>query len=184
MPVPDLTKPANASAMVAAEMRTNFTALGTAVKVRCSHNADVSAASGAVVLQPFNTETDDTDSYHDPAVNNSRFTVPAGHAGFFDVTVRVRFEGVGAPTGFRQVILCKNAGGVFAVGNLVAQTLVPAVTTAATYTEVVLSTKVTLAAGDYLEVFVSHNQGAAVKSITATGAVPSSPSFEMYRVAA
>jgi hypothetical protein len=184
MPVPDLTKPADGSAMVAAEVRTNFVATGTAVKVRASHNANVAVASGAVVLQPFNTETTDSDAHHDNAVNNSRFTVPAGFGGWYDVTVRVRFEGPAVPVGYRQLIVCLNAAGVFAAGAVVAQELVPAVATAATYTEFGLSTKVQLAAGDYLEVFLSHNQGAALNSVAAAGAVPTSPSFEMTRVGA
>lgn len=183
MPVPDLTKPANASAMVAAEMRTNFTAIGTAVKVRASHNVDV-ALPGGNTLQPFNAETTDSDGLHDVAVNNSRFTVPAGFGGWYDVVVRARFSGPVTPTGYRLISLLKNSAGVYNAANIVAQKVEAAVTSTSTYSEVQLQTKLQLSAGDYLEVFLSHNQGVAINSQAVSGALPLTPSFEMTRVGA
>jgi hypothetical protein len=110
----------------------------------------LSVNSGADGRLPFNTEQNDTDSYHDNVTNNTRLT--AATAGYYHISGRAQFQT--NATGYRQVGIVKNNGTHYGVAR------VPAVGASDTY--VSTSASMYLNAGDYVEMSASHTAGSAV----------------------
>jgi hypothetical protein len=64
-------------------------------------------ASTTATLITFNTETYDTDSYHNNSTNTSRITIPSGKSGYYLITFMVSWA-VNGGDGHRTVYIKKN----------------------------------------------------------------------------
>jgi hypothetical protein len=104
-------------------------------------------------VQFDNADTFDTDSIHDPASNNTRMTVPAGHGGKWLVLVDVTFAANTA--GVREVGLRKNGSSFGKVINVPASSVSKPLT-------VSFGDLLSLSAGDYIEVTVWQDSGGAL----------------------
>jgi len=102
----------------------------------------------------FNSETYDTNSFHDNATNNSRFTIPAGLGGYYRVSAFIRLNP--NASGRRLVTILKNGGGVYA-----AESTPNAASFLSCYDEGILS----LAAGDYVQVSLYQDAGSSIDTI-------------------
>lgn len=124
-------------------------------QVEVYNNVGVSLASStSFITNPpvaFESEITDTDGYHDLAVNNSRLTVPAGKGGLFTVVALVTFDF--NATGLRKLGIYKN-------NSLIWQRTDAA--SASGSTTVNEEFTLSLADGDYVEVRVAQNSGAAL----------------------
>jgi hypothetical protein len=74
--------------------------------VRVTKSANQSLANATETVITFDTETFDTDAYHDNVTNSGRLTVPAGKAGYYNIYFCIQFD-VNA-TGDREVSLYIN----------------------------------------------------------------------------
>lgn len=105
----------------------------------------------------------DTDGYHDPATNNSRFTVPAGLAGFYVPWVKLSFAA--NATGARAVFMLKN-------GTIIYGETIQAVATATRTTQLMVTfMPVALIAGDYIEFQARQDSGGALSTAEQQGGV-------------
>jgi hypothetical protein len=107
----------------------------------------------------FASETLDTDNFHDNATNNTRLTVPTGLGGKYKVCGHFIFAG--ATGGDRSGRIYKNG----ANSNQSLDQHPASSNFVAVHPELVLS----LAAGDYVELFVYQDSGAALSLAGATG---------------
>ena len=74
-------------------------------------NAQTNFANGTVVPVSFNVEDVDTHNGHDNATNPTRFTVPSGWAGWYEISGGLVFDSV-STTGGRVAIIQKNGADV------------------------------------------------------------------------
>jgi len=118
--------------------RTGFAALD------CTQSVN----SGSWTRLTFTTETEDTDA----AWNNYRFTVPAGKGGIYLITGLCTFSSMADA---KKVVV-----GVRKNGTLVVL-LGRGTTGAADYAGFGGAARISLAAGDYIEMYVYHNHGSA-----------------------
>lgn len=134
------------------------------------HNAAQSVASGAFTTLAFNSERSDPEAFHDPATNNSRVTVPAGHGGTYLLTANVDIaSGAGS---LRLIRFLLNGVTEIAVDN-------KAPVGGGNTTRMTLSRTYPLAAGDYVEVQVYQDSGGAL-NVSASGNY--SPEFAIAKV--
>ena len=61
------------------------------VGVRLTKSAGQSCANNTGVKITWDTETYDTNTFHDPSTNTSRITIPAGKAGYYSITATGAF---------------------------------------------------------------------------------------------
>lgn len=126
------------------------------------NSGNIAANSGANTLMTFDSEHHDLYGFHDGG-NTSRLTVPADLAGKYVFTASCRFEGPVTPVGYRIIRIEKNSAGTANANNLVKLIRLPPIVTTLEQTEFTIVTdEITMSAGDYCEIFVSHNQGAAL----------------------
>lgn len=107
------------------------------------------------------TDIIDTNSFHDPATNASRMTIPSGYAGKYAVTGNVGFAGTNSWLNI-SIALYKNGS-----SNRVIKTL----NNGTTGGEVNVNFGtyiIDLAVGDYLEFYVWHNNGTALNFFMGT----------------
>ena len=103
----------------------------------------------------YNSESFDTDAFHDNSTNTSRFTIPSGKGGKYRFDAQVQFNQVaGAEAGLRSAAFFKNGAQVTA-GVLMN-------TSTDESTAFNTSYVVELVATDYVEVFVYQTQGGSV----------------------
>lgn len=140
---------------------------GTGVFV--THNAGQSVNNDADATLAFNTETVDTDAFHDTVTNNSRLTVPTAQDGTYQPVVALSFAA--DADGYRQVTILKNGSPVAGYTHRVAAS--PTLATGLSLAFPPLA----LVATDYLECRVHHTAGAAID-------VESGSGFGMWLVAA
>lgn len=105
----------------------------------------------AITFGASDTEVFDTNNFHSTTANPSRITVPPGLAGKYVVTAAIGFAA--NTTGFRYCAIYKN-------GVLDASTRVGATTISLSSTLVTASTVLSLAAGDYVEMYGFQSSGA------------------------
>jgi hypothetical protein len=86
------------------------------VRVRKSANQSISNATETVLT--FDTETFDTDAYHDNSTNSGRLTVPAGKAGYYNIYFCIQWD-LNA-TGDREVSLYINGTSTRICANFIA----------------------------------------------------------------
>lgn len=94
----------------------------------------------------FDSETYDTNTYHDNSTNTSRITIPSGKAGYYLFVLKWSINE--SPTGYRQVELRKN-------GSAVDRTSIRGTSSGQNF--VTLSTVQSSAVSDYFEFFVFQN---------------------------
>lgn len=125
-----------------------------AALVGCSikrENVSTALTSGVAAVVAFTTENFDTDSFHDNTTNNSRITIPTGKGGKYYVSAFVN-NALGSPGSYSIFKLYKNGSQLTAMGNREGDI-------ARGNGDPILSASqvVTLAAGDYLELY--YQQG-------------------------
>jgi hypothetical protein len=145
--------------------------LGLDITARVFNTTNISITSGAGALQTltFDSEADDSANLHSTVTNSSRMTAPV--AGVYLVTANVRFASNG--TGYRQVLFLVNGG------TLHGDDIRAAVS--GVVTDVVTSARVSLAAGDYVEVQVGQTSGGAL-NVEVAGGARISPEFSITRL--
>jgi len=82
----------------------------TFVGVSCKSNANQTIANNTYTNISWNQENFDTDAFHDTTTNNSRITIPAGKAGYYQVSAYIQCDA--SATGSRNLYLNKNGTGV------------------------------------------------------------------------
>jgi hypothetical protein len=102
------------------------------------------------------TDTFDTNGFHDPAVNNTRFTIPAGKGGYYLVTGNWGLAS--NPTGNRECYFNLNGSFGFNGGGIPAQ---PTSATVGTYSFIA-----NLSVADYIEMYVNQTSGGALNANT------------------
>jgi hypothetical protein len=122
--------------------------------VDVTSSAAQSLANNTEVTINFDTETFDVGGYHSNVTNNSRLTVPAGKAGYYQINASINFAEDGA--GRRYVALYKN--GV----SIAYATRTNAISSAQMWTSV--SGTAYGAEGDYFTVAAFQNSGIALSS--------------------
>lgn len=124
---------------------------GTAsyVGVSAYKSAGQSISANTWTAVTFDTEDFDTNSFHDNTTNTSRFTIPAGRAGKYEVSGAISWAASNAGT-FRLVAIYKN-------GSVVNQLVQFAGTNDGTIQPI--ACVYDLVATDYLEVYVRQNTG-------------------------
>jgi len=116
-------------------------------------SGDINVNNTTQTVLSYDSETYDTDGFHDNSVNNSRITIPAGLGGYYIVNSKFSWNTTNT-TGRRSVEIRKN--GTTALGN---------VAYAATqYTGGNLSFVVNLSAGDYIETRAWQDSGGALNA--------------------
>jgi hypothetical protein len=71
-----------------------------------TNSANTALTNATNTAMPFDTETFDVGGFHDTATNNSRITIPAGKAGYYQFNAYGYFNG--NATGSREMYLYKN----------------------------------------------------------------------------
>jgi len=140
-----------------------------AARVYNSANQSI-PGNAAFTTLTFNTERFDTAGLHRTDLDASRITAPT--AGLYELTINISWET--NATGARELNLRKN--GV----DIVARDVVKP-TDAPNSTEQSITTLVSLAAGDYVEVVLRQNSGAALNIVAAP---QWSPEFSAIRLSA
>lgn len=128
----------------------------TFVGTHLTKSVDQTINDNALTQITWDTETFDTDAFHSTSTNTSRITIPTGKAGYYRVTTRITFAGV---TNFRsrQVRLYKNGAG-FELFNQVSS----GTSTNGDDNSYELNTVVSLAVGDYLEIYAYQLSGSSL----------------------
>lgn len=109
----------------------------------------------------FDSETFDTDAFHDPAVNPTRLTVPAGKGGKYMVMGQVRYAA--SSTGIRVSAIRKN--GTTDLSNT------PGPNGGTSVVAVATQAIASLAAGDYVEMIAWQNSGGSLNTDVAASNV-------------
>lgn len=128
-------------------------ALSAFAGCRAVANAGLTVPHATATPVPFQVEEFDVGGFHDPAVNPSRFTIPAGLGGYYAIDFVGTYDG--NATGVRDTHLRKN--GV----SPAAQIGYSRRDGSASGTTVGLAVVIQLVAGDYVEVVVYQSSGAS-----------------------
>jgi hypothetical protein len=120
----------------------------TFVGCKAYKSANQTLSNATTTLITFNSEFFDTDAIHDTSTNTSRFTVPAGKGGKWQLSTTIAYDA--NSTGFRQIRIKKN-GTIF--NNLIA-TAVSSDGTHMSHTDIF-----ELVATDYMELEAYQNSG-------------------------
>ena len=123
--------------------------------------ANQSIVNTLVTTLAWDAEEYDTDSIHDNVTNNSRLTVPAG---ITRVRLSAKIQWGAAAAGYRQIYVRKAAGTFFGQPETIYD-----VDSAISHQTDIISPPVVVVAGDYFEVFVYQNSGAALDVIGLDG---------------
>jgi hypothetical protein len=133
------------------------------------NNADQSIANNTAVTLAFNSERFDTDAFHDTSTNNSRFTIPTGKGGYYNISASVSYQSDN--NGARALHIYKN-GTTSLVNTQVG------VAFGAT-TGLSISKNVYLADADYIEVIVYQSSGSTLNALYSGD---NSPEFTLARL--
>lgn len=136
---------------------------GPAVAVRVRHNTTQSIGSGTLVALSFNTETFDTDAFHDTVTNNTRLTVPSGKAGKYRIYGSI--EWASNTTGIRAAELRVNGTAYIAVDSRLANT-------GGNTTICGVTTSYSLAVSDYVELIGYQTSGGNLNSASSSDFSP------------
>ena len=119
----------------------------TFVGVSCKANANQTIANNTYTNITFNQENFDTDTFHDNTTDNSRITIPAGKAGYYQISAYIQCDASAA--GSRNLYLNKN-------GSTITYN---AVTPSASSPFLQLNFVADLSVGDYIEMQVLQDSG-------------------------
>jgi hypothetical protein len=143
-------------------VRDNLNFLHTFSGVYGYKAADQTLTTAVEAAMVMDTESYDTDAYHDNATTNTRFTIPTGFDGYYLLGAMVDFAG--NATGVRRLSLRLNGATELALAQVSAA--------GATVTRMGTVSLIThLAAADYVEATVFQNSGgnlAAVAGLSTT----------------
>jgi hypothetical protein len=125
--------------------------------VGCSANGLTSLTNGATTYSLAMTAEafDYTDPFHDNSTNNTRFTIPTGKGGKYQINFKVGFDNASGTPGYEHTFVRVNGTGTFTVAS---QTLIVA-TSSGTNIVQTASGILSLAAGDYIEVLCRTDNG-------------------------
>ena len=123
--------------------------------VRLYHSGLQSIPNAAYAMLAFDSESFDNNNFHDTVTNNSRITIPAGKGGNYLIIGKYSSQ----PSGTGQRI-----SGIYKNGNTILTTVVYSPTSGADYAVPTAVTIENLAAGNYIEVRVYQNSGAALNA--------------------
>lgn len=135
-------------------VRDNLSELRTLHGCRVTKNATQSIATGSDVAVTFQTETYDTDGFHDTGANTERITVPSGLGGYYQL--RGKCQWAAAAGGFRRAKIRLNGTTILEFSSML---------TGNTSETVGAQTVENLAVGDYVELIAEHNQGAGLNVV-------------------
>lgn len=102
---------------------------------------------------PLNSEVYDDAGFHDNATNNSRFTVPSGHAGQYIIVGHFIWDD--HATGVRGLGIYKN-------GSVTHADIVEAIEATGVGNQMTITEILDLAVGDYVEMFAYQTSGAGL----------------------
>lgn len=134
-------------------------------------NATQAITTGATAAVAFATEAFDSSTFHDTVTNNSRFTVPASLGGKYLLTWTVLWVNGATVTGLIQFYVKVNGAIVNPSNILVRPEELSASSTQSRNGSALLS----LAAGDYVEVFLDNASGS-------TATVQTSSTMQVARI--
>ncbi len=150
------------------------TGLGFGEYVRAFSAVSVTMSNAVQTYIPFNTNLEDSSSFHSTTVNTTRLTVPSGKAGIYLITACIRWSA--NPAGDRTLVLQVNRGTVIAVQT------VPTVTSGANTDQFITAPPTRLAVGDFVEAYGNQSSGATLTLESQGTAAPFAPVFGMVRV--
>lgn len=107
-------------------------------------------STGTGLMVPLQSETFDSDAFHDTVTNNTRMTIPAGGDGMYVVSGQVTYAS--NVTGYRSAIITKNGA------TTGPQAVVPGVGSQRALATTILS----LVAGDYIELRAFQDSGSTL----------------------
>jgi hypothetical protein len=124
--------------------------------VGCSANGLTALTNGATTYSlAMTAEAFDTDAFHDNSTNNTRFTIPTGKGGKYQINFKVGFDNASGTPGYEHTFVRVNGTGTFTVAS---QTLIVA-TSSGTNVVQTASGILSLAAADYIEVLCRTDNG-------------------------
>jgi hypothetical protein len=132
-------------------------AAGTPTFVGASayNSAIQSIANDTFTARNYNTESFDTDAFHDNSTNNTRFTIPTGKGGKYLITAAVRFA---TNSSGRRIVAPRKNGSTY-----IANTQEMGATNISAAEPTIVMTSINeLAAGDYIELMVYQNSGGSL----------------------
>lgn len=132
----------------------------TFVGARIFHSVNQSLANATTTALALDSETLDTNGFHDPATNNPRFTIPAGKAGKYRIEGTIAFANNG--TGERTASIYKN--GVTELRTV----LVGGAAGGTNGLYVSVSDVQSLAVNDYVDLRATQNSGGALNAFGGT----------------
>jgi hypothetical protein len=132
---------------------------------RAKHSLDQTTQTGVTLILAFDGEDFDTDTIHDPTTNNTRLTCKT--AGKYLVVGHAYFEGnvTNSNNGDRYLWITKN-------GTNMAETAQPAMHGPNNETAICVSTILTLAVNDYVELRAWQDSGSPIRIKAAAGWSP------------
>ncbi len=146
-------------------LRRDLAALGGttgSVSARAIANASQSIANNTATALAFGgTDAYDPEGFHDPGVNSTRHTIPAGRGGTYRFLAGIQWAS--NPTGTRHLWLRRNNDGANAIGFAIQD----AVSAGVHLMQVVGDAS--LVAGDYVEVVCQQTSGGALNSEVGNG---------------
>ena len=122
--------------------------------VRAVTTTFIHMTSGSYLAVALESETFDTDSYHDNLTNNSRLTVPTGLGGYYLIIANCSWAASGTGTRFAKIM----KGGA----TNIAYTGLPG--SATDGMNLCVATVANLAAADYVELYSYQNSGGSLNS--------------------
>lgn len=125
-------------------------AAGGATYAGClaTNGSDQNISNATVTAITFSTEEFDTDAFHSTSTNTSRITIPTGKGGYYKVYGFQAFDT--SSTGTRQLYIYKN-------GSAYKYTQQQGIANGRT--GVLIEATISVAAGDYLELFAYQDSG-------------------------
>jgi hypothetical protein len=115
-----------------------------------------SIATGTYTALAFATEQFDVGGFHDTVTNNTRVTIPAGKAGYYQFNLQAFFNA--NASGTREMLLYKNGSAIYSSDAVYMQ---PSGTNGNTTNSAVV---VSAAVSDYFQLFVYQTSGAGLNS--------------------
>lgn len=130
-------------------------------RVHVVRTTDQSIPNSAYTSLAFNSERYDVGGYHDPAVNPSRLTVPAGKAGPYIIGGAGSLDALNPTGAYRAMRILLNGGGVLAQANMGFH----ATAGTASVPQATVTMAWDLVAGDYVELQLYQDSGAAINAL-------------------
>jgi hypothetical protein len=126
--------------------------------VGCSAGGSTTVSNGSTVYSlAMTSENFDTDGFHDNSTNNTRFTIPTGKGGKYQINIRVGIDNASGVPGGHNIHLRVN--GTTGSWSYTSTSSILTNATSNTNTVSVGSGILTLAAGDYIEILGRSDNG-------------------------